>query len=121
MPIRALFVADIMEVSVGREEVTPSTAKMPGPSLETEEFEAIKVEDFCDNAKKDEVALISHCGDKSTSLEAIKVETFWEDAEKDEVALISHFGDKNTSLKVSMNMLHDRFSICLCQQYSAII
>lgn len=95
-------VNDIAEVSDGREEFTSSTTKMLEQSLQTEEFEAIKVEDFWDDAKKDEVALISHCRDKNMSFEAIKVEAFLDDAEKDDVALISHCGDKNMSLKTKL-------------------
>lgn len=62
------FDADIAEISYGRDDFTSSTAKLPHQNLQTEEFEPIRVDDFWDDAEKDEIASISLYGDKNMSL-----------------------------------------------------
>lgn len=63
-------VNDVGKVSDCREDVTLSTDKMLVQNVQTEEFEDVMLDDFCDSALENEMILISHRAHKNTSFKA---------------------------------------------------
>ena len=63
----AFVAADIAGVSDVRKDFTSSSNNVLIQNSQTEEFEAITVEDFQDDAIENEIALISHCAEKNKS------------------------------------------------------